>query len=305
MSWDDVLRDASYGGVRLDVRSVRDRLGRTLDKRAYPNRNGTEIDDRARDGAVTTWRVEILEDDYPDTLHALIRMWREGGIRAAQHPLLGTFQAAIESLDVVHDADEGAGATVDLTLAEHTDNALGPFESSSIASIASQVRSAADDVDVARAALVEPAALAQTPNAETAAAAASLAGDATTTAVATIDELEALDEPTSIDVTNRMNVALAAIASSQGALGDLTTIEVHALHRSLTALAARLGDFAAAMVERLPPLTEETVDDAVSLLVWVHRRYGNSARVDELLALNTIPNPLRLDVGQRLRCYAR
>ena len=61
----------------------------------------------------------------------------------------------------------------------------------------------------------------------------------------------------------------------------------------------------AAIAEAKPPLIEIEVTEDIPLLLWAHQRYGTSSRAEEILQLNSIPDPVRIPAGTRLRVYAR
>ena len=48
--WDELLQEASFGGVRFDMVSVRNDGSNTLDKQDFPNRTGRRIEGRANNG---------------------------------------------------------------------------------------------------------------------------------------------------------------------------------------------------------------------------------------------------------------
>ncbi|HLY95206.1 MAG TPA: DNA circularization N-terminal domain-containing protein [Gaiellaceae bacterium] len=152
-TWEEILQTGSWKGVRFDFVSVRDEHARELDRREYPGRPGQEIEDRTRKGLTISVRAVFVEEDYPDQLNAVLKAVDEGGIGELVHPVFGTMQAAVQSAIVTHDADDSLDAAmVDIIFAEHSTNAIGPFETSeSLAALASATRAACDDVNTAAA----------------------------------------------------------------------------------------------------------------------------------------------------------
>jgi len=119
------------------------------------------------------------------------------------------------------------------------------------------------------------------------------------------DQLEAgSNDMSAAEIEALVNGALNLVDQALAAIPDFTAAESYDLANALTAMAARLETYAQAILEAKPPLIERVVAADAPLLVWAHETYGDSSRADELLRLNSIPDPLLVPAGTRLRCYA-
>ena len=148
-TWEDILVDASWKGIPFRCATVREEHAHDLDERELPGREGTEVEERGRKGLVIDVRAVFVDDDYPEQLQKFIEAIDEGGIGPFVHPVWGNIQTAARRGVVSHDAEENDSATVEVTFIEHTESAAGPFQDDGRISLASSVRAAADDVDVA------------------------------------------------------------------------------------------------------------------------------------------------------------
>lgn len=304
-TWDEFLQEASLDGIAFDMVGVRTEGGRDLDRREYPLVDGAEVVDLARNGLSLQVHAIFEGDAYPERYQKFIEALNAGGHHELVHPVHGRITVAVEHwVDSIDSEDAVDFGSVEVTFVEHTDQALGPFQGSDAASLANLVRSACDDLDVASAkldayvasledppaALVEASAAAPTVSAQFAASATTLEEDG--------------DQLSQSAIAANVNGALNLSSSLLARLGDYATPEVHAVSQAAIAAGARLERLAAQLLAERPPLVSIRIEADVPLLQWAHDRYGTSARAEEVLRLNSLPDPLMLHAGQTLVAYA-
>jgi prophage DNA circulation protein len=315
--WEDFIQEGSFKGVRFDFVSAREQHANILDVKRYPARDGAVVEKRAREPLRISIMAVFIEEDYPSQLWALSEKLDDGTPGELVHPIHGTIQAACESHEVSHDAEEADSGTISITFIEHTASTGLVFQDRpSVASVASETRTASAEVITNADALLaetldqlletvsNAVALASAVYAEVynlVQACIAVANLVSTTA----DQLEADgDTMSALEIQADANQALSDVDEQIKAVADYETTAAHDLGRSLLNAAGRLGDLAEIYISQKPPLTLVTVEADISLLAWVHARYQDSSRVNEILALNSIPDPLLIPAGTQLRAYA-
>lgn len=316
-AWADFIQEGSFRGIRFDFVSTAEEHKNTLDVQQYRGRNGANVRPQQRDPLRITVMAVFIEDDYPAQMWALSDALDDPTPGELVHPIHGTIKAACENHRVQHDAEEADSGTIQITFVEHTETTAFVFQDRpSVAGKASEVRSNAADVVTNANVYAE-----DTLNTllETVSYAVAIASTAYVTAYNTAqacvaaanavssvaDTLEADgDTLSALAIQATTNQALTAVDTQVKALADYTTTAAYDLSRSLLASAATLGELAELFINAKPPLTTFTVEADISLLAWVHSKYGDSSRVNEVLALNTIPDPLLIPAGTSLRAYA-
>jgi prophage DNA circulation protein len=298
--WADILQVGSFDGVTFDFVSARDEGSNTLDAQTFPNKNGAFIQGRARNGRRFSVLAVFIEDDYPDTLNQLIAKLENGGApKRFVHPVRGEFLAACERFTVTHDAEDAAdSATVQIDFAEHTDDTQGPKAvTNTTPARANAVRSGVTDVLVALSAF--QAATEVQNNAYV------LQVTAATNAASSIaDSLEATgDDLSALDIQKQANATLAVIDAAVTTGADYDSTEAYELGAAVLAMSSAVSTMAQDLIEAKPPLQVFTVRADTNLLQFVHDLYGDSDRADEVLALNSIPDPSLIPAGFKLSAY--
>jgi prophage DNA circulation protein len=304
--WDTLLQQGSWKGIAFEFVSVADKHSRDLDRQRFPLRPGANIEDRTRNELEITVRAVFEGDDYPETMNKLIAAIDEGGVGELVHPVFGTIQAACTPAEVRHDAEDGCDfATVEMTFVEHTESAF-VFQDTSLASSANMVRTAEAAVDTAIAQLLDPDALAAMPDEDAARAACTLAAEANVAAETVATDIETnVDDLSASDITAAVNGVLLAIDTAQTQIANYTTPEAYGLGRALIGLSSAVSEMATLAIEMKPPLIQAPpTTEPMSLLEWVHRRYGDSSRAEEVLRLNSIADTFSIPAQARLWCYA-
>lgn len=305
--WEDFLQPGSYKGVEFDFVSTTDKGGQDLDVQEFPGRDGNAIQPRSTKGKRHEIEAIVIEDDYPDVMNDLIEQLDEVSVGEFVHPVFGSSQCAVEEYTVRHAVEDGRDcAVISITFVEHTDQTTG-VETDTVPALANGVRSDADELYSALSDVLEPD-FSATPAVKAAAATAlAIPADATTAA----NDLEAGSGDISVaEVSSRVNSIRSRIDSAAQAMSDYSNPEMYAAGLGLTALAFSLSSLGNSIIESRPPLVERTVRADIPLLTWVQMQYPKQAsadladRVDEIVGLNDIPDPLNVPRGTKLRCYA-
>lgn len=318
--WSTFIQTGSYDGIAFDFVSTQDEHARIYDRQTMPNRDGAFIEDRARDGLVFDILAIFVEDDYPDVMNKLIANIDAGGIKTFVHPIFGSFKALVTRAIVSHNADDAIdSATVQLHVEEHTEKAAGlKSTKTSIAAKASAVRdgvlAALNTITLFGAAIDLLANAPGTVSSADQAVVDQAVSDGTvacTLASAAADAFEqSADEMSADEVQAQASGVLtkcAAVADSLSSftVGDTPVPEQYDYVQALVALAAQIEDLATTAAAGRPALTRYTVEADTSLIMWVYAKYGDSSRVDEVLALNPwIADPLLLLAGSEVTAYA-
>lgn len=318
-AWADFIQEGSFRGVRFDFVSARESHSNTLDAQAFPNRDGQRVVARARNGLRLRVLGIFIEDDYPATMRQLVEALDNPAPGELVHPIHGTIQASADTFEVIHDAEDPDSATIDITFAEHTVVQNTVFQSiPTVAGKASEARTAADDTVTNANAFVEDTLRNLMDTMSEAVALGSLAyATAYNTGQACIaaaqvastvaDQLEAAgDTLSALEIQATTNTALTALDAQVSAVADYTTEAAHDLGRALLSAASALGELAQLYISQKPPLVVSTVVADISLLAWCHAKgleLGTTVDVADVLALNSIADPLLILAGSELRHY--
>ncbi len=300
-AWADILQIGKFGGVEFDFVSVRDDHSNELDQQKYPNRPGTFIQPRARNGARFDVLAIFIEDDYPTKMDELIEQLDDGGVvKEFIHPVFGAFRAACERFTVSHDAEDAAdSATVQITFLEHTEDSGGLKAKRNTTPARANAVDAACQVALEALSVYQTAVEAPNNNPYV----LQVQG-AITAAEEIAESFESTgDEQSALEVQTQANGALATIEVAVAAGADYDTFEEHDLNAALVSMAGEVSAMAGELIAAKPPLNTYMVQADTNLLTFVHGLYGDSARADEVLALNSIPDPSLIPAGFRIMAY--
>ncbi len=295
--WSDILQEGSFGGVKFDFVSVRDEHSNDTDQQRLPGRPGTKVVPRTRNGNRYEVLAIFIDDDYPEKMNNLIAQLDDGGVvKKLVHPIFGEVNASCERFSVSHDAEDGCDSgTITITFIEDNDANLGPTTTLlTTPAMANAVRTQAE---------VTLAALAAFGDATTVQIAA--VRTAVALAISIADQFDAIKaDVSSIAIEATANAGLTKIDAAIVLVADYETTEQYDLGAALQALASELRELTETLLEARPTLTEHVVVADTNLLALVFAVYGSSDRVEEVMALNSIPDPSLIPVGFRLKFYA-
>jgi prophage DNA circulation protein len=294
VSFAEILFEATYAGIHLDVVNVSDDEGRSVPQHEHPHVNGADTEDlggRPRTTQLSLVFFPASEDDtdFFDRYTLLRAVKEQNEVEEFVHPFDGGWDARITGWSVRSDADAGA-IFVDMTVVEHRRAqaifAAGP--GTPLLSGLEEVQASAADVDAELAAAGMPA------TAVTADCVATVArwseGGAT---------------------TRQVTLEVAALSNSISALTDSLELASNPtgwpVVRALTMLNYNVRRAAGTFLARTPRLIEVTVGAASPLLVIAGQIYGASqaqARYEQMMGLNSVRNPARVEAGTRLKAQA-
>lgn len=286
MSWDEELSLASFRGIEFNVLSVGDAFSRRVVEHKYPYRDGADLEDIGREPRETTLQAVFHGEGALSDLGSLIALWDEGKTGLFQHPLLGSWQTKIISMQVQHEASSRDTSTVDITFKQ---DGIGsdlptPF---SIETEKKNIREAADEVDAELANLDE-----DIPEVSTATA------DARQFIDDISDELD--DTTTRYEKLRKLsNDGVSATRNTDREDYETANLTM-AIFKMM--LAARRVKEAVEAVQ--PNIIEVDVPRTTSTASLAKGYYQDGTRGDEIQKLNRIENPFVTPPG-RVRVYDR
>lgn len=298
--WESVLHECRYGGLRIDVLSLSDDVSRALAVHKYVRREGGDVEDLGGEPRTTRCRVLFFEHEghadaraqnHIERFRAFVELVRKGKAQTFTHPITGSYRARVGAFTFDADAERRDQIAVDVEFTEDTTEPA-VFELGSgmpLLSGAEEVAAAADaaDAEIAAAGL-EPS----TVGGESISAAESWESDTEKT-------------------VREVNLELAGMSNKIAAELDryevATNVDRYPVMTSLQHLNYTLRKAAQAFTDRTPRLIEITVRAPVPLLTLCARTYGGdlaSERFDDLMRLNDIHNPARIEAGTVLKAQA-
>lgn len=306
--WESQLIECSYGGLRLDVQSTSDEGGRVLVTHQIPHREGAAVRDQGAAPRVTSCRLIFfpLDDtDDPRERFALFKALADRGAHTFVHPISGSYRAYVGKLTWSAASEPRETITVECDFHEDADEPA-QFEQRELAPVVAgveEVSAAAAELD---AGLVEV-------NAELPEDSEPLVSTVGASAVERVTGWQAstgsLDDPLTL---RRVNLEVVALSDAISAETDRLDLALHPerqpLARSLSNLHHSVRRAAHAFTEESPRVIEITVIAPTSVYALAARTYpGEPAepRAEQLLALNDIANPARIEPGTRLKAYSR
>lgn len=298
--WSDMLQEGKFDGVRFDfVRSTVEG-GNTIDEQELPNVNGQQNQGRGTNGRKFSILGIFIEEDYPDTMDALIAKLENGGApKEFVDPVFGSFQASCKRWTVTHDADDASdSATIQLDFAVHASGVQGPRAvTNTTPARANALRSSVTEVLVALSAFQ---AATEVQNNEY----VLQVQGAATAASSIADKLEQTgDQLSAPDVQQQANATLAIIELAVESGSDYDSTEAYDLGAAVLAMSSGVSGLAQDLIDAKPPLGIQVVRADTNLLALAFDLYGDSSRADELLALNSIPDPAFIPVGFKVLAY--
>ena len=306
-TWDDILQEGSFGGIKFDFVSAKDDNSNDLDVQKFPNRPGHFIQPRARNGISFDVLGIFIEDDYPDSdatdrgMNKLIAKLNDGGVvKEMVHPVFGSIKAACARFVVNHDIEDSAdSATIQITFSEHTEDA-GGFKAvkNTTPAKANNVRSKLDTVFVALSAVQ---AATEIQNNDFVLQVEGVINAANSIA----DSFEATgSDMTALVIAAQSNAVLSKIEDTITQIEDYQTTEAFELGEALLATSRAVTELAQELIEAKPPLSIYVVTADTNLLSFVFDLYGDSSRANEVLALNSFADPTLIPAGTQVQAYA-
>lgn len=306
--WLKQLVECSFGGIRLDVQTTEDEAGRVLSTHLIPHRDGAPVRDQGAEPRTTRCRIIFFQtspdDDPRERFYFFKAKADEGATQTFVHPISGRYRAKIGAFTWSAAAEPRDVIMVECTFHEDSDVPAtfiaggGAALGAGLAEIQASSRALDDSLVEVNAELPDDA----TP----------LSSTVGTSAVSKVEAWQAstgdLEDPLTL---RRVNLELVALSNEISKETDRLALATHPerwpIARALTNLHHNLRRAAAVFTEESPRVFEITVNAPTNIFTLAARTYpGEDAeqRAEQLMNLNDIPNPARLEAGTRLKAYA-
>lgn len=310
--WADLLFEASFGGLRIDVMNTSDTNGRDLAVHQSPHRNGARVVDQGGVARVTSCKVVFVpeagnpNDDPMERFLFFQDLKNQGVTRTFVHPLSGAYQAKIGTFDWSATADERGTIYVDCTF--HEDSAepaifqVGP--SAPLRTGVEDVRASGAEVDAGLVEVNEVRAFRGDPPLTTTVPSSALALAEAWEEASTDDQ----NTLTSGEITGQLNSLSNEIQAEMDRFEVATDIENYPMLLAFNHLMYSLRRAAQSFLEDTPRLVDIRVLAPMSLFALAQATYGASqadTRVEQLLRLNDVKSPARLPAGLTLKGPAK
>lgn len=290
--WGTILFDASFGGMPLQVLSTSDDMNRALVRHRYPHRNGAKIQDQGSDQRIARCRIMFFGETHDSEFQRFHGLVHQVEPQIFTHPLYGSFLAKVGDLHAESSAETRDCIMVDAVFEEDT---LEPavFE----VGAGSPVMAGSEEVEVTTAELDQ--AFADTGLEDD----THLSADAFSIAQAWATDAS----KTTRDVANELTALTDRIEAANEFYGVATDLDRYPLMKALTNLRGSLVRASKVFAQRSPRILNITVAVAAPLLIVARDIYGAAqaqTRYDQLLELNDIRNPARIEAGTPLRAQS-
>lgn len=121
MAWSDSLQDASFRGVRFDVKNTRDSVERALGESSYPYLDGADLEDLGANPRSLQIQAVVWGDTYETTLQALIKALDTRGAGELIHPVFGSMpNMQVRLYQINHNEDDPDYCTIDIQFLQHS-----------------------------------------------------------------------------------------------------------------------------------------------------------------------------------------
>jgi prophage DNA circulation protein len=307
-TWADIIQYASFRNRSFEFLSSRDDFGNEHDAQELYARNGARHQFRNAAPRRISCTVPIIEEDYPDKMFDLLEAL-PGGPAELIHPIFGAMQAVALTWTVTHDPEDGVDcATIQIEFQEDIGDKTVTRTQSTVAARTGLVRYQAElarDAAANYRGWVEALEMAGLI-ASIVASGPDAVDLAINDAIACAELLEEMREDYSVlEIQTRINATLGKIQSVIDRAADFESVEQYELSVNLTGIANALERLGDELANQKPPLVTFKVENDTPLVQWVFDTYGDPERIDEVMALNTISDPLRIAAGAELKGYAR
>lgn len=314
--WDDIMQEASLGGVTFPLKSRRVSGGRDGARLSFPHAAGQAVDDTGRQPRSIELTIELYADvdpsHYPGIYRDLIALFEDDARMAEVEyvdPILAPMQAKVWGFSIDEESVTRNGATVTVELEEVTQDvdgaALSPRRAT--ASVASESALELDaalldagvtdeevfDAFGAVGAPVSDAERAEVPPGEVFVSTTRSFMERLRDGAQAADDLAA-----TTDAARRRVSGLTTLPT-------LRTISGWRAYSSALQLVDALGQLADAAIARAVPVVELAVNADTSAVELSTRLYGTRDRAEEIVRRNPTLRPHAYRAGTVLRVAAR
>jgi prophage DNA circulation protein len=299
--WQELLFEASYGGIPIDVVTTEDDVSRVLARHEYPFQDGAVLQDMGAAPRTTQCDVIFIptvgqEDNHINRLTLFLTLLNEAHKLDEPpilvHPLTGSYPALPEGISISAGADARDFIRVSLTFVE---SGLDPaaFETvgdESVGAGVAEVSIAGGEVDAALAAPDLPDPIYSNPTVQ---------ADSLITAERWRDTIGI----TPREITLELNRIANRISDETEAMEVLTNVDRYPVYLAFLRLHAAIRRAAELAIQTRPKLTEITLARTEPLIAIMTRIYGGRRAMDfytRTRELNDISNPARIPAGTKL-----
>lgn len=268
------MLDAEWGGFPLDILDTADNMSRIVARHEYPYSDGAVLRDLGAAPRETTCTLVFIPPQVIDRMTEFMALVNTGATYRFTHPLLGSYQAKAENVQLLGRGGDRDYLTVSVTF----------VEDASAGAAFADIAELEDTGGVAAEAAVLSAEL------------TAVGGD-TTVATEAVALAESWAESSALS-GRQINLEVAEMANAIQAASDAydlaMDIDGYPLMRSFARLQNNLRNLAQRYISSAPKLSTVTVRAAQPLVAVCQDLYVASESVaacERLLELNDIPNP--------------
>jgi prophage DNA circulation protein len=307
--WERQLVECSFGGLRLDVLTTEDEAGRVLVTHQIPHREGSPVRDMGAEPRTTRCKLIFFQVDADDDPRERFYFFKakvdEGATQTFVHPISGRYRAKVGAMTWSAAAEPRDVISVECTFHEDAD-VPATFEAgggSPTGAGLAEVEASAADLDASLVEVNDELGEDEEPLTST------VGADAVAKVGGWQDASVDLDDPLTL---RRVNLELVAMSNAISRETDRLALATHPerwpIARSLSNLHHNLRRAAVVFTEESPKTFEITVRAPTNVYTLAARTYPGDdpeRRAEQLMQLNDIPNPARLEPGTRLKAYTR
>jgi len=292
-AWLEDMHDASFGGLAIDIISISEAFPRQLVVTEYVNRDGAKVV-HARKGPRSTDVQVVFHQNSIRRMKQFLALC-DGTPRTFIDPLTGAYTALAGDIDVAASARSRDFIELSTTFTESTLD-VSPIEVEG------------DPVGQSEAALAD---VLNVFAASSVSLDPDLEADPNTTMSVTDDAAEFFDFLKSSQATQRaaslrvsaLNNRIEDEIDRLELLTDVRNYPLMIAMRRLQSSARRLAESAVSTSEQITTFTVESPRSLASLMADLYGAEAVTERHREVLELNDIRNPARLEAGSILRVY--
>ena len=302
--WEDQLFECSFGGIRIDVQSVADTNGRVLATHRRPHRDGAPVRDLGGEPRVTRCRVIFFQVDAADDPRERFFFFKDlsdrGVTQTFVHPIAGAYRAKIGQLDWSAAAEPRNVIVVECTFHEDSD-VPAVFD----AGPGTPPRAGVDEVSASAAAV--DSALVDYNDGLVDDDIEPISTPTTGHAVLQAQAWEDGDDHTARNVGHDLAALSAEITTETDRLELAEDLDRYPIMIAFISLHDALKRAAQSVIQDEPRIVDVTIQVTTNIYTFAASVYGAAdvdSRVEQIIRLNDIPNPARLEAGSRVKIYA-
>jgi prophage DNA circulation protein len=306
--WGDLLVEASYGGVRIDVTSADSDYSRSLAESKTAFRDGASYQDTGGEPWITTCQVVFLGDDHLERFQAFLAAKDQARPLLFMHPLFGAHYCRVSECRASVAAEPRDTIVLSVTFHEDADAHVIATSDAEISIDAGveNVRVIGGEVDdsLLEMGLAERDATGALVPATGVSTASATVGP---TALDVVSNWSRMGRTATRDAAQQLGAVNNAIDRAESDFKVATDLKMYPLARQLVRLRASVRRTYVAFASSTARLIEIRVTKSQPVLTIAARIYGArdaQVRAQELVELNRLRNPARVEQGTVLRAHS-